>query len=254
MFVSVGANASSKDSLTAIIGELAYMAQTNSVNMKDLEIYDIEDLRLQCISERTNIAEQVGVQIPNEKKLVMDVLGTTDPAIFTGAEDPIAVINAALESQKLKFRLSPQILPYLKNIVSKARVLYRGLNNLKLYSVINQMLDVAQYYKKYLVMPQEEVQKRIDYLKATYMKVLDNCLESDTMVNIAVDALTRFNHLPFTLQDKDPEELLAIIYYEQLAAEGTLNALQHKAGQAITENDVKDGIARILVEKKFSYK
>jgi hypothetical protein len=73
------------------------------------------------------------------------------------------------------------------------------------------------------------------------------------MINISVDALTRFNHLPFTLENKDPEELLQIIFFEQIAAEGTLNALKHKKGQAISENDVKDGIARVLVKLKFGY-
>lgn len=253
MFVSVGANTNSKGSLTAILGELNYMADKLGVLVRDLTIEDVDDLQIRCISARTNFAEKIGVRVPAEKKYVMDVLGRVDLEIFTGANDPIALINEKLEEQKLTFRVSPNLLPYLKSIVEKSHVLYRGLNNLKLFSVIGKTLDVAQYYKKYLVMPQEEVQKRITYLRDTYMKILDNCLEPGTMVNIAVDALSRFNHLQFTLVDKDPEELLAIIYYEQIAAEGTLNALARKQGQAISENDVKDGIARILATKKYAY-
>lgn len=251
MFVSVGTSAADFDSLTAILGELAYLEQTNAINLRDLEEDDIFDLRLRYIGARTGIAENIGVAVPEEKKHVMNVLGTTDLSIFTGPDDPIAIINQKLAESKLTYQLPQEALPQLKNIVEKSRVLYRGLNNVKLYSVKSEALDIAQYYKKYLTISQSEVLQRIDYLKSIYEKVLDSCMDSETMINISVDALTRFNHLPFTLESKDPEELLRIVYYEQLAAEGTLNALQHKQGQAISENDIKDGIARILVRLKF---
>ena len=205
MFISVGINAASLDSLTSIIGELSYLEQTNSIRLDAFSEDDIEDLRVQYISPRTDIAESIGVTIPEEKKHVMDVLGTTDLDIFDGTTDPIAAINQKLAEYKLTYRLPQEALPQLKNIVEKARVLYRGLNNVKLYSVKNETYDIAQYYKKYLTIPQAEVLQRIEYLKAIYQKILDNCLEPESMINIAVDALTRFNHLPFTLENKDPE-------------------------------------------------
>jgi hypothetical protein len=251
MFISVGTSAADFDSLTSVLGELAHFEQTNAINLRNLDEDDIFNLRIRYTGVRTEIAEDIGVAVPEEKKHVMDVLGTTDLSIFNGPDDPIAIINQKLAGNKLTYRLPQDALPQLKNVVEKSRVLYRGLNNVKLYSVKSETLDIAQYYKKYLTISQSEVLQRIEYLKTTYQKILDSCLEPETMINIAVDALTRFNHLPFTLESKDPEELLQIVYYEQLAAEGTLNALQHKQGQAISENDIKDGIARILVKLKF---
>ena len=253
MFISVGSSAADFDSLTAILGELAYLEQTNAINLRDLDEDDIFNLRIRYTSARTEIAESIGVAVPEEKKYVMDVFGTTDLNIFAAPDDPLAVVNKRLAEAKLTYRLPQEAVPQLKNIIEKSRVLYRGLNNVKLYSVKNETLDIAQYYKKYLTIPQAEVLQRIDYLKATYQKVLDECLHPDTMINISVDALSRFNHLPFTLENKDPGELLEVIYFEQIAAEGALNAIQHKQGQAVSENDVKDGIARILVKLKFGY-
>lgn len=253
MFISVGTNANSSKSLTSIIGELSYLERINSISLKDLTDDDIESLRLQCISERTNLAEEIGVTVPEEKKFVMDVLGSANLNIFDEPSETIRIVNETLAKNKLTFQLEPTILPSLRTIIGKARILYRGLNNLKLYSVKRETMDIAEYYKKYLTIPKGEVLKRIEYLKSTYSKILDNCLEPQTMINIAVDALTRFNHLPFTMANKDPQELLRIVFYEQLAAEGTLNALDSKPGQSISENDVKDGIARILAEMKFGY-
>jgi len=252
MFISVGSSAADFDSLTAILGELAYLEQTNAINLRDLDEDDIFTLRLRYIGARTAIAESIGVAVPEEKKYVMDVLGTTDLGIFAAPDDPLTVINERLAETKLTYRLPQEAVPQLKNIVEKSRVLYRGLNNVKLYSMKDETLDISQYYKKYLTIPQAEVLQRVDYLKAIYQKILDECLHPETMINISIDALSRFNHLPFTLENKDPRELLEIIYFEQIAAEGTLNALQHKQGQAISENDVRDGIARVLVKLKFA--
>ncbi len=204
-------------------------------------------------AEKTELMALLGVK-PGEKATVAELLSRLriDKILNNGIIENTGIkrINIAFQQSGLTFQLQSQYAPQLPSIVSKLNAINRGLYNLDLLECLEESRRIAIFGKRYVNMPVQKIQQDNTALQNALKEVEASLPDNDKMASVIITTLREFGYPEIALIDKDLGRLDTMLYQSSLSAKGALDAIKKRGTVRINENDIIDGIARMLVTEK----
>jgi hypothetical protein len=247
--VSVGKKPESMNLLSSIMIELKTLNPRYFAAI--LENY--YDIQFYLGEKRTQIATDLGVALPQERRLVCLLLEKIDlDRLKTEIGNKEAVcrkINELIANNKLTFQINPNKIDGLAGDIKKLKLLHIGLNNLELLDKLNNSIEIMPYSLRYKSMGVAQINSELKMLENSWDEIekTPNLLPEHR--KIATSALKTTGHSDMSLADKAATDLNWILFKQYFAAKGTVWAMQRKKGQIVTKNDILDGIAYCLAKR-----
>lgn len=207
----------------------------------------MDEVYIEFLSEKTDTAIKLGVVIPTERKIVMEILALVDPSMYQADKGAYLVsLNNMLKKYRVKYKLSVGLLDQLPKFAQRAVSIQTGINNIKLLSK-KMMTDVVySFAPKYSKFTKEVISAKVNQFDKTLSDISASISDPQKMYLIASKILEQNGYPEIAVRDKDPGVLSNSIFYEMVAASGVLKSLEDKEKTGLASN-IYDNIALELV-------
>lgn len=241
LLYKVGNSSINKNSLYQILNKILELSGSTYRNiMNDLKIGH-DDLLSNFIIYKTDYAVSLGVTVPTERKIVVDLLAAMDPTT------PLKNINEYFRQYKLQYQMPASWEGQTNAIILKAKEVYNNLRMVRILGQIDRTQAIFPYSKKYLNCTLEEIVRKNDLLKNTFNQILEEILDIRKVRDLALDTLAQFGHLSLYLENNSLENLMLIIYHEQKASDAIIYLKKNWPNKEFNNNDIKNVIALSLI-------